>query len=117
MALLVGLFSGLVSLLAGILVGAVAVYAGVPLGVRRTSMTGERALVTAAVAAIVSVVVGALFGWIPIVGTLLSVAAWVGVVGYFTSAAPQTAVGVGLVSWAITLVVTTGVVELLVGTG
>lgn len=115
MSMLVGLFSGLMNLFAGTLIGSVVIYVGVPLGAEPMTMSGERALVTAAVGAIVGVLVGGLFGWIPVVGALLAVAAWVGAVGYFTSATPSIAVGVGLVAWAVTLVVTTGITTLIFG--
>lgn len=115
--MLTGLLYGLVSLFAGALVGGLAVYFGVPLGSERVTITGERAFVIGTVGAVVYVVVSGLLGWIPIVGALLGAAAWIGVVSHFTTVDPLTAVGVGLVAWAMTVIVAAGVTEVIFGIG
>jgi hypothetical protein len=113
--MIAGLFSGLVSLVVGVLVGGAAIYLGVPLGANHATPTVEDAFVTATVGAVLSVVATLLFGWIPLVGAMLSAAAWIGAVGQRTAANPPTAVGVGLIAWGITLVMTTGIDVLVLG--
>lgn len=113
--MIAGLFGGLVNLVVGILVGGAAIYLGVPLGANHATPTVEDAFVTAAVGAVLSAVATLLFGWIPLVGAVLSTAAWVGAVGQRTAATPPTAVGVGLIAWAITLVMSTGINVLVLG--
>jgi hypothetical protein len=110
-----GLLGGLVSLIVGTLVGGLAVYIGVPLGAGRATPSVEDAFVTAAVGAVLSAVVALLFGWIPLLGPLLAAAAWIGVVGHRTAARPPAAVGVGLVAWAVTFVMTAGISALALG--
>lgn len=113
--MIAGLFSGLVSIVVGVLIGGAAIYIGVPLGANRAKPTVEDAFVTAAVGAVLSVVATLLFGWIPLIGAVLSAAAWIGAVGQRTAANPPTAVGVGLIAWAIILVTTIGIDVLVPG--
>lgn len=113
--MIVVLLGGLVSLVVGVLVGGSAIYIGIPLGANHATPTVEDAFVTAAIGAVLSAVATLLFGWIPLVGAVLSAAAWIGAVGQRTAANRPTAVGVGLIAWAITLVMTTGIDVLVLG--
>ena len=113
--MIVGLLEGVVSLVIGIVAGGLTIYIGLPLGASRTKPTIEEAFVTAGVGAVLSVAVSLLLGWIPIIGVLLPLAAWIGVVGHRTAARPATTVAVGLVTWAVTLIITTGLTTLAFG--
>lgn len=110
-----GLLGAVVSLVVGVGVGGVVVYLGVPLGATRAKPGIQTALATAGIGAALSALLTLLFGWIPVVGLLLSPAAWIGVVGHRTGANPPTAVGVGLVAWAVTVVVAAGFGTILFG--
>jgi|AntDeeMetageno50_2_1112565.scaffolds.fasta_scaffold01750_3 hypothetical protein len=113
--MIAGLLGALVSLVVGILVGGLTIFVGVPLGAGGATPTVEESFATAAVGAVLAVIVTLLFGWIPLFGAILPAAAWVGVVGHRTDARPPTAVGVGVVAWAIALVMTNGLSVLLLG--
>ena len=113
--MIAGLLAAVVSLVVGVAVGGVAVYIGVPLGANRAKPDMRTAFTTAGLGAALSALLTLLFGWIPIVGLLLSPAAWIGVVGHRTGATPPVAVGCGLVAWAVTFVVAAGFGAILFG--
>lgn len=85
-------------------IAAPVIYFGVPLGSRGASPTPEKAIAIALVGTVVAGLVGAVGALIPAIGPLLAPLAWVGVVGWLTRARWPTATAVGLLSWAVPLV-------------
>lgn len=84
--------------LVSLLVGTVAITVGARLLIDQD--TGyRRAAVTALVGAIVYTVVGFLVGWIPLLGPLLMLLVWVGVINVQYPGGWATAAGIGLVAW------------------
>lgn len=90
--------------LVSLLVGAVAITVGARLLV--DSDTGfRRATVTALVGALVYTLVGFFVGWIPFLGPLLMLVAWVGVINWQYAGGWGTAVGIGFVAWLVAVLV------------
>lgn len=88
--------------LVSLLVGTAAIHLGARLLVDRD--TGfRRAIVTALIGSIVYTVVGFFLGWIPLLGPLLMLLAWVGVVNWQYPGGWGTATGIGLVAWVVAL--------------
>ncbi|MWG34308.1 hypothetical protein [Halomarina oriensis] len=86
--------------LVNLLVGTV----GIRLGARLVvdSDTGyRRAAVTALLGAVVWAVVAFVFDWIPVLGPLLSLLAWVGLINWRYEGGWLTAAGIGLVAWLV----------------
>jgi len=89
--------------LVSLLVGTVAINLGARLLVDRD--TGfRRAIVTALIGSIVYTLVGFFLGWIPFLGPLLMLLAWVGVVNWQYPGGWGTAVGIGVVAWLVAVV-------------
>ncbi|MCL9815351.1 hypothetical protein [Natronocalculus amylovorans] len=83
-------------------IGTAAIYAGARLVI--DSETGVvRAGVTALLGAIVWTVVSLFVGWIPLIGPLLMLAAWITVINVLYPGSWRTAIGVGFVAWLVAL--------------
>lgn len=97
------LIDSLVVFVVSLLVGGLGIYVGARV------VTGEEdygyALVTALVGAVVWTVVGALFGWIPLLGPLVTLLAYVGVVNWRYDGGWVDAGIIGLVAWLTAVVV------------
>ena len=94
-----------------LIIGAAAIHLGARLVVDRD--TGfRRATVTALVGAIVYALVGLFLGWIPLLGPLLMLVAWVGVINWQYPGGWGTAIGIGLVAWVVALLVVFALSEL-----
>lgn len=90
--------SAVLVFLISLLVGTVAIYFGAQLFIDRD--TGyRRAGLTALVGAIVYTVVGLFFGWIPLLGPLVALLAWIGVINWQYPGGWLTAGGIGFVAW------------------
>ena len=99
-----GIVSAVFVFLVSFLVGTVAIHLGARLVVDRD--TGyRRAVVTALLGAIVYALVGFFVGWIPLLGPLLMLLAWVAVVNIQYPGGWGTAAGIGLTAWAISLAI------------
>lgn len=97
------LIDSIVVFVVSLLVGALGLYAGARV------ITGfddyRHAIVTALLGAIVWAVVGFLLGWIPFLGPLLVLVAYVGLVNYRYPGGWVNAIGIALVAWLLSLAV------------
>jgi hypothetical protein len=97
--------------LVSFLVGTAAINVGARLLI--DSDTGfRRAAVTALIGAIVYTLVGFFFGWIPLLGPLLMLIAWVGVINWQYPGGWGTAIGIGLVAWFVAVLLLYGLTVL-----
>lgn len=96
--------------LVSLLVGTVAINLGARLLI--DADTGfRRASVTALIGAIVYTVVGFFLGWIPLLGPILMLVAWIGVINWQYPGGWGTAGGIGLTAWLVAVVILFGLAE------
>ena len=86
------------------LVGALAIFAGARLVIDESTGFG-RAVAAAVVGALAWAAVGYFFGWLPVVGPVLALLAWVGVVNAAYPGGWVSAAGVGVTAWVVAVVV------------
>ncbi|MBZ6494422.1 hypothetical protein [Natrinema longum] len=86
-----------------LLIGAVGIYAGARVIVGRADY--DHAIVTALIGAIVWAIVGFVVGWIPLVGPLLALIAYVAVINWRYPGDWTAAAMIGLVAWITVLIV------------
>lgn len=85
-------------------IGAIGIYTGARLLIDRD--TGfRRAIVTAFIGAIIWGVVAFFVGWIPILGPVLTLLAWIGFINWQYPGGWMTAAGIGVISWIVALVI------------
>ena len=90
--------------LVSLLVGAGAIHISARLLVDRD--TGfRRALLTALVGAVVYTVLGLFLSFIPLIGPLLMLLAWVAVVNWLYPGGWGTAVGIGVIAWVLAVLI------------
>lgn len=97
------LVDSLVVFVVSLLVGALGIYVGARVVTGREDYT--YAIVTALFGAIIWAVVGFLFGWIPLLGPLLVLVAYVGVINYRYPGGWGDAILIAFVAWLTVLVV------------
>lgn len=97
------LLDTIVVFVVGLLIGALGIYIGARIVVRHDDYT--YAAITAAIGAVVWAVVAFLFGWIPFLGPLLALLAYVGVINYRYPGSWLDAAIISLIAWLATLVV------------
>lgn len=97
------IIESLVVFVVSLLIGALGIYIGASL------ITGEEdytyAFVTALIASIVWVVIAFFFGWIPFLGPLLALLAYVTVINLRYPGGYLDAIGIALVAWVASVVV------------
>lgn len=99
-----GIVSAVLVFLVSLLVGTAAIHLGARLLIDRD--TGfRRAAITAVVGAIVYTVLGYFLGFIPLVGPVLMLLAWVGVINWMYPGGWVTAAGVGIVAWIAAILI------------
>ncbi|PSQ20532.1 hypothetical protein BRD01_14190 [Halobacteriales archaeon QS_8_65_32] len=98
------LATSLIVFVVSLLVGAAGIYAGVQLVVDR-SVGFINAVITALLGAIVYGVVSFFIGGIPVIGPLLLLLVWIGVINFRYPGGWGTAIGIGLVAWIVALVI------------
>ncbi|MBX0303882.1 hypothetical protein [Haloarcula salinisoli] len=99
--------SGVLVFLVSFLVGTVAITVGAQVLVDRD--TGyRRAAVTALFGAFVYALVGVFFGWIPLLGPILMLLAWVGVINWQYPGGWGTALGIAFVAWLVAVLILYG---------
>lgn len=98
-----GLFDSIGVFVVSLLVGALAIYIGARVVVDAEDYS--YAIVTAFVGAIVWVIVAALVGWIPLLGPILALVAWIGVINWRYPGGWVDAALIGFVAWITSLVV------------
>jgi hypothetical protein len=94
--------ASIVVFLVSLLIGALGIYAGARIIVGRTSY--DHAIVTALIGAIVWAIVGFVVGWIPLVGPLLALLAYVAVINWRYPGDWTAAAMIGLVAWVTVLI-------------
>jgi len=97
------LLESLVVFVVGLLIGALGIYTGARLLTDRVDYT--YAIVTALIATVVWVVVAFVFGWIPLLGPLLALVAYITVINLRYPGGWATAIGIALVAWVASFVV------------
>lgn len=97
------LVESLVVFVVSLLIGALGIFVGASV------ITGESdytyALVTALIASIVWVVIAFFLGWIPLLGPLLALLAYVAVINFRYSGGFIDAIGIALVAWIASIIV------------
>ncbi|MFC6756540.1 MULTISPECIES: hypothetical protein [Haloarcula] len=107
--------SGVLVFLVSLLVGTVAIALGAQVLVDRD--TGfRRAAVTALFGALVYALVGVFFGWIPLLGPILMLLAWVGVINWQYPGGWGTALGIAFVAWIVAVLILYGLALLGIAT-
>lgn len=100
---MVAVIDSLVVFIVGLLIGAIGLYVGARV------ITGvddyRHAVVTALIGALVWAVIGFLLGWIPLLGPLAALVAYVAVINYRYPGGWAKAIGISLVAWIAALVV------------
>jgi hypothetical protein len=93
----------LLSFVVGLLVGGLAIHLAATVLVGASSY--ERALVTAAIASVAWALVSLFLGWIPLVGPLVVLLVYVGVINWRYRAGWLTSAGIAVVAWLASLLV------------
>lgn len=105
------LVSAVFVFLVSLLVGTVAINFGARVLVDRD--TGfRRAVVTALIGSVVYTLMGFFLGWIPFLGPLLMLLAWIAVVNWQYPGGWGTAAGIGFVAWVVALLLLYGLAAL-----
>lgn len=104
------LLESLIVFIVSLLVGGLGIYAGSRIFTNTHSYT--RALVTALLGALVWALTGFLVGWIPLLGPLLVLVAYLAVVNWQYPGGWKTAGGIALVAWVTSAVVVYGLAAL-----
>ncbi|QLD91209.1 hypothetical protein HWV07_08385 [Natronomonas salina] len=90
--------------LVSLLVGAAAIHLAAKLLVDRD--TGfRRAILTALIGAAVYTVVGLFLGWIPFLGPLLMLLAWIGIINWLFPGGWGTAIGMAIIAWVVAVLI------------
>jgi len=97
------LVDSLVVFVVSLLLGALGIYVGARVVTSREDYT--YAIVTALIGAVIWAIVGFLFGWIPLLGPILALVAYVGVINWRYPGGWGSAALVALVAWLTVLVV------------
>lgn len=90
--------------LVSLLIGTVAIHLGARLLVD-SDIGYRRAVITALAGAIVYTLVGFFFGWIPLLGPLLMLLAWIGIINLMYPGGWGTAAGIGFVAWIVAVLI------------
>lgn len=98
------LIESIIGFVVSLLIGALGVYVGARVIVDYEDYT--YAIVTALIGALVWYVVALLLGWIPFLGPLLALIAYIAVVNWRYPGGWLEAIGIALVAWIAVLVVT-----------
>ena len=90
--------------LVSLLVGAAAIHLAARMLVDRD--TGfRRAILTALIGAAVYTVVGLFLGWIPFLGPLLMLLAWIGIINWLFPGGWGTAIGMAIIAWVVAVLI------------
>ena len=81
-----------------LLIGALGIHIGARILIDRDVGYG-RAIVAALIGAIVWAIISFFFGWLPLVGPLLALLAWIGVINATYPGGWISAAGIGIIAW------------------
>ncbi|WP_336344349.1 hypothetical protein [Halalkalicoccus ordinarius] len=99
-----GIISAVFVLLVSLLIGTAAIHLGAQVMIDRD--TGFiRAAITALIGAVAYTLVGFFVGWIPLLGPLLMLIVWIGVINWQYPGGWGTAIGIGLIAWIIAILI------------
>lgn len=98
------LVDSIIITLVSLLIGAVAISLGARLVIDR-DVGFSRAVLAAAVGALIWGLLSFFVGWIPILGLVLMLVVWVGVINWAYPGGWVTAAGIGFVAWIIALAI------------
>ena len=98
-----GLITAVAIFVVSLLIGSIGIYVGVDL-LADSDVTFNSAIVTALLGVVVYTVLG-FFDFIPIVGPLLLLILWIGVINFRYPGGWGTAAGIGVVAWVITAII------------
>lgn len=88
----------------GLIVGAIGINVGARLMIDRA--TGfRRAIITAAIGAFVWAILSFFVGWIPLIGPLLMLIVWIGIINWQYPGGWGTALGIGIAAWIVAFVI------------
>lgn len=93
--------------LISLLVGTVAIRLGAQVMID-SDIGLRRAVITAVIGAIVYAAVGFFLSWIPVLGPLLMLVAWVGVINWQYPGGWGTAIGIGVIAWIVAVAILFG---------
>ncbi|SIR66273.1 hypothetical protein SAMN05421858_3206 [Haladaptatus litoreus] len=93
-----GIVDTIIIFAVSLLVGGFGIYVGARVATDRSG-SFSRALITALIGAIVWGIISFFVGWIPILGALLALVVWVGVINWRYPGGWGTAAIIGLVAW------------------
>ncbi|MFC4357387.1 hypothetical protein ACFO0N_05415 [Halobium salinum] len=99
-----GLLGPVVVFLISFVVGVVGIYVGAQLVIDR-DVGWTRAAIAALVGALAWAVVLAFVGWIPLLGPILALLAWVGIINWSYPGGWGTAAAIGLIAWVVASVI------------
>ena len=103
--------SAVLVFLVSLIVGAAAIHLAARLVIDRD--TGfRRATLTALIGAVVYALVGLFIGWVPLLGPLLMLVAWVAVINWRYPGGWVSAIGIGFVAWVVALLIVFALSEL-----
>lgn len=97
------LLDSLIVFVVSLLIGALGIYFGASVLTDVEDYT--YAIVTALIASVVWVVVAFFLGWIPLLGPLLALIAYIGVINYRYPGGWLDATGIALIAWVASLVI------------
>lgn len=87
-----------------LLIGALAIHFGAQLIIDR-DVGYRRAIVAAFIGAVVWAIATFFFGWIPVIGPLLAIIAWIGVINWSYPGGWGTAALIGILAWVAATVI------------
>ena len=93
----------IIAFVVGVLIGALGIYVGARVIADVEDYT--YAIVTALIGMVVWVVVAFFVGWIPFLGPLLALIAYIAVINYRYPGGWGNAIGIGLIAWIASLIV------------
>lgn len=97
------LVDSIIVFLVGLIVGAIGIYIGARVLTDAEDFT--YAIITALIASLLWAVVAFLFGWIPLLGPLLALLVYLGVINWRYPGSWMTAAGIALIAWVASLVI------------
>lgn len=97
------LVDSIIAFVIGVLIGALGIYIGARVLADVEDYT--YAIVTAVIAMLVWIVVAFFVGWIPFLGALLALIAYIAVINYRYPGGWGTAIGIALIAWVASLIV------------
>ena len=98
-----GLIASLIVFVVSLLIGGFGIYVGARALTKVDSY--EKGIVTALIGSVVWAVLGFIIGWIPLLGPLIVLLAYIGVVNWQYPGGWTTAAGIALIAWVTSIVV------------